>query len=153
MPRTQLRANATVETLNQDELAEALGQQTTTYFQELARGYTTPRFGNSAAVAAGSVQVPATDADRFGPDPGFCWRVTRISVDGLADGDTLKIYRDGVTYVGTVSAGVNFSPGKGLILRGGEFLVLRGSGLTATGDITVTGEAAGASELDIYKIL
>lgn len=153
MPKTRMGAGAEVETLNQHELAEVLTQQTAAWFQEQARGYTTPRFGNSATVTGGNVMIPADDSDRFGPDQGFAWRVTRVSADGLSTNDVLKVYRNGTVFLGTVTATSSLSPGKGIILRGGEYLVLRGSSLTATGDITVTGEAAQSAELDIYKIL
>lgn len=144
---------APVETLNQQELAAELTKQTTAYFQEQARGYSTARFGGFGTVAGGTLTAPPNDATRFGPDPGFAWRVTRISADGLATGDVLKVYRNGVTYVGSITPTANLSPGKGLILRGGEFLVIKGASLTATGDIPINGEAASVSELDIYKIL
>jgi hypothetical protein len=153
MPKAQLKANGHVETLNQAELEAALSKTTAAWFQELARGFTTARFGNTSTVAAGAVQVPALgSSDVFGPDDGFAWRVGRISADGLSTNDVLKVYRNGTAYVGSITATSNLSPGKGLILRGGEFLVITGASLTATGDITVTGEAISASELDIYKL-
>jgi hypothetical protein len=66
----------------------------------------------------------------------------------------LKVYLNGTTYVGQITASANFAPGsKGCVLRGGDFLVVKGSSLTATGDIVVNGEAAQAAELDIYKLL
>ena len=154
MPKTRLAAHQEIETLSQAELEHALGKQTTTWFQEQARGYTTARFGNTATVSAGAVQVPAVgSSDVFGPDKGFAWRVGRISADGLSTNDSLKVYRNGTTYVGSISASSNLSPGKGLILRGGEFLVITGTALGATGDVTVNGEAVSAAELDLYKIL
>lgn len=154
MPKSQLKAGSHVETLNQAELEEALGKQTTTWFQEQARGYSTARFGNSATVSGGAVTIPAVGSpDRFGPDDGWTWRVGRISADNLGTNDVLKVYRNGTVYVGSITATANLAPGKGLILRGGEFLVVRGASLTATGDVVVNGEAVSASELDLYKIL
>ncbi len=154
MPTTELKAGRRVETLNQQELEDVLTRQTAAFFQEEARGFTTARFGNSATVATGAVTIPAVgSSDVFGPDKGFAWRVTRISADGLGTNDVLKVYRNGTAYVGSLTATSNLSPGKGLILRGGEFLTLTGAALTATGDITVNGEAASAAELDLYKIL
>lgn len=154
MPKAQLKAGSHIETLSQAELEAVLGKTTQTWFQEQARGYTTARFGNSGTVATGAVQIPTNDtSDVFGPDKGFAWRVGRISADGLSTNDVLKVYRNGTTYVGSITATSNLSPGKGLILRGGEFLVITGTSLTATGDITVNGEAVSAAELDIFKIL
>lgn len=154
MPKTRMKANSELETLSQAELEAVLTKQTAAWFQEQARGYTTARFGNSATVAAGSVTIPAvSSADTFGPDYGFVWRVGRISANGLSSNDVLKVFRNGVTFVGVVTATANLSPGKGLILRGGEWLTLTGASLGATGDVTVTGEAVSAAELDLFKIL
>lgn len=157
MPGIELRAGAHLETLNQRELEHELTRQTAAWFQEQARGYTTARFSGLAAVNAGTVTVPKPDASRFGPEQGFAWAVQRVSASGLAANDVLSIYRDvasPLNFLGYVTATSNLSPGgKGVILRGGEFLVAQGSSLTATGDIVVTGEAVQVSELDIYKIL
>jgi hypothetical protein len=155
MPTTKLGAGQQVETLNQAELHHELTKQTTAYFQEQARGFTSARFGPVAVtVSGGSVTVPGADATRFGPDQGWAWAVQRISADGLAANDVLKVYLNGTIYVGQITAAANFAPGsKGCVLRGGDFLVVKGSSLTATGDIVVNGEAAQAAELDIYKLL
>ena len=157
MPKTRLKAGEHVETLNQTELVEALGQQTTTWFQEQARGFTTARFAGVETVSGGAVTVPATDDTRFGPDSGFAWAVQRVSAQGLSTNDVLKVYRDAVaplSFLGYITATTNFAPGsKGVILRGGEKLVISGTSLGATGDIVVTGEGIQVSELDIYKIL
>lgn len=155
MPTTKLGAGKEVETLNQAELRAELSKATTGYFQEQARGFTSARFGPvGVTVAGGSVTVPGNDATRFGPEQGFAWAVQRVSADGLAANDVLKVYRNGTAYLGQITAAANFAPGsKGCILRGGDFLVIKGSSLTATGDIVVNGEAAQSAELDIYKLL
>lgn len=156
MPKTKMKAGAEIETLNQAELLDALGQTTTTWFQEEARGFTTARFSNVSTVAATNVQVPARDDDRFGPEQGFAWRVSRISVSGLSANDVLSVYRDKATplnFLCYLTATAPVFPGKGIILRSGEFLVVANTAaLTATGDIVVTGEAVQCSELDIFKL-
>ncbi|MFL6116752.1 MAG: hypothetical protein ACJ786_36160 [Catenulispora sp.] len=157
MPKAELRHGSHIETLNQQELEELLSKQTVTYFQEQARGFTTARFGDLSTVATGAVSVPATDETVFGPDKGFAWAVQRVSAAGLAAADVLKVYRDvnsPLNFLGYITATANFAPGsKGVVLRGGEKLIVAGTGLTATGDIVVTGEAVQVAELDIYKIL
>jgi hypothetical protein len=154
MPKTRMGAGSEVETLSQAELEAVLTKQTAAYFQEQARGYTTARFGNTSTPSAGAVTIPAVgSSDTFGPDKGFAWRVGRISADGLGANDTLKVYRNGTVYVGSITASSNLSPGKGLILRGGETLVVVGTSVGATGDITVNGEAVSVAELDLFKIL
>jgi hypothetical protein len=91
----------------------------------------------------------------FGPEQGFAWRVSRVSVSGLSTNDSLSIYRDVATpmnFLASVSGGSPLFPGKGIILRSGEKLIVAGSSLGATGDVVVTGEAVQCSELDIYKL-
>lgn len=158
MPKSQLKANSYVETLNQAELVEALTKQTTTYFQEQARGFTTARFGSMSTVATNAVTIPSNDDQTFGPDQGYAWAVQRVSAQGLSTNDVLKVWRNDegnlLNFLGFITATTNFSPGsKGVVLRGGEKLIVTGASLGATGDIVVNGEAVQASELDIYKLL
>lgn len=158
MPKSQLKAGSHVETLNQAELEQVLSKQTATYFQEQARGFSTARFGDVSTVASSAVQVPADDGTVFGPDTGWAWAVQRVSAQGLSTNDVLKVWRNDegqlLNFLGYITATSNFSPGsKGVILRGGEKLIVTGASLGATGDIAVNGEALQVSELDIYKIL
>lgn len=158
MPKSQLKAHSYIETLNQAELVEALTKQTTTWFQETARGFTTARFSSSATVASNAVMVPSNDDQTFGPDQGYAWAVQRVSAQGLSTNDVLKVWRNDenspYNFLGYITATSNFAPGsKGVILRGGEKLIVTGASLGATGDISVNGEAVQASELDIYKLL
>lgn len=151
-----MKAGAPIETLNQAELREVLGEQTTSWFQEEARGFTTARFSNVATVASTNVQIPKSDADVFGPEQGYAWRVSRISVSGLSSNDVLSVFRGEPTplnFLAYLTATTILLPGKGIILRSGEQLVIKNTAaLTATGDIVVTGEAVQCSELDIYKL-
>ena len=157
MAKAEMRAGGVVETLTQNELADVLTRQTTAWFQEQARGFTTARFAGLATVATGAVTVPANDSNRFGPDSGFAWAVQRVSASGLSTNDTLSVYRDAATalnFLGYITATASLHPGsKGIVLRGAESLVVAGSSLGATGDIVITGEAIQVSELDLYKIL
>jgi len=158
MPKTQLKAGSHVETLSQAELEAVLGKQTQTWFQEQARGFSTARFGDVSTVASQAVTVPATDDTVFGPDHGFAWAVQRISAQGLSTNDILKVFRNDennlLNFLGYITATANFAPGsKGVILRGGEKLIVTGASLTATGDVVINGEALQCAELDIYKIL
>lgn len=156
MPKTKMKAGAEIETLNQAELIDALGQTTTTWFQEEARGFTTARFSNVATVVGANVQVPKANDDVFGPEQGFAWRVSRISVSGLSANDVLSVFREAATpmnFLCYLTATAPVFPGKGIILRSGEkLLIANTAALTATGDIVVTGEAVQCSELDIFKL-
>ncbi len=158
MPKSQLSANSVIETLNQEELSQALTKQTTTWFQEQARGFTTARFAAISTIVSQNVQVPAHDDEVFGPDQGYVWAVQRVTVSGLISNDSLAIYRSAISpmnLLGSVSAAnpSTFFGSRGVILRGGEKLILSGNTLVATGDVVVNGEAVQVSELDIYKVL
>lgn len=87
------------------------------------------------------------------PDTGFAWAVQRVTVAGLTGGatpDVVSLYRgpgaaaaqtnDNLLTVVT-GASPTWHPGRtGLILQEGERVTVAGSGLTATGQITLTGE-------------
>ena len=157
MPKAELKAGRHIETLNQEELDAVLTRQTAAFFQEEARGYTTARFWDNETINTGAVTVPAHDDTVFGPDQGLAWSVKRVSAQGLSANDVLKVFRNDPhvpgNFLGYITATSNFSPSKGVILRGGEKLVGTGAALTATGDVTVNGEATQSAELDIFKIL
>jgi hypothetical protein len=155
MARFPLVHGSHIETLTQDELKHHLDQQTVGYFQEMARGLSTFRFDSFATVAGASVTLPASGA--LGPELGFAWSVQRITADNLGAADVLHVYRNVATpgnLLGTITAGQSFHAGsKGAILRSDERLVITGTALTATGDITVNGEGLEVPELSLYKIL
>lgn len=85
-----------------------------------------------------------------GPPTGFAWAVQRITVAGLAAADIVSLYRavastsaqtaDNLLTIVT-GAAPTWHPGRtGLILQDGERITAAGSGLTASGQVTLTGE-------------
>lgn len=158
MAKHRITANAEIDLLNQSELTQALDRQTRDWFQEEARGFSTARFGSISTISGGNVTVPAQGGDKIGPDAGFAWAVQRISAKNLATNDKILVYRNSVSDLNFIdeltatSLRLSFG-GKGLVLRAEETLILTGTGLTATGDVIVNGEAIEVPELDIFKIL
>lgn len=155
--KTRLGANVELDVLNQHELRAHLDAQTTSWFQERARGETTERFDATGTVVTGAVTIPAVgDKQKLGPQKGFLWKVERITADGLGSGDVLFVYRNSVqprNKIGYITAASSFPiGGKPPILRGDEKLVITGASLTATGDITINGEAAEVAEADFWKL-
>lgn len=85
-----------------------------------------------------------------GPGTGYAWAVQRVTVAGLAAADVASLYRGPGTssaqtadnLLTTVTgASPTWHPGRtGLILQEGERVTAAGTGLTATGQITLTGE-------------
>lgn len=152
----KLHAGSTVDTLTQDELRAGLTQNTASWFQERARGIYSPRFDAMATVASATVQIPAGGKTPIGPQVGYAWDVRRITADGLAAADVLIIYRNSTTpanRIGRITDAVPFSGSKDCILRSDERLIITGASLTATGDITVNGEAIEVAETDLWKLL
>lgn len=158
MAKTKLGAGQVVDTLTQGELDASLDRQTRDWFQEQARGFSTARFASIGTVDSTDVTVPQSGAEPIGPDTGFAWTVQRLSVVNLGDGDVLRIYRNSVTDFNFIDQVTDTAPSvhfgsKGLVLRAEERLILVGTGLAATGDVIVNGEAIEVAELDLYKIL
>lgn len=156
--KNTIKNNGEIETLTQPELEAALTKTATALVQEQARGFSTVRFASDGTIATGALTVPAPGNPPIGPEQGFAWAVQRVVADNLATADVLKVYRNAVganSFLGVITATNNglHCGSHGLILRGGEQLLITGASLTATGDIVVTGEAIEVGELDIYKIL
>lgn len=157
MAKTQLRAGAELDTLTRAEMAETIDAATRNWYQERARGLSPARFEGSAAVVSSAVTLPAAGAGQFGPKVGFYWKVERITAFGLGTGDVLQVFRStavGTKFLGVCTATAPTMPGtgKGLILQGEETLVFSGTSLTATGYISVNGEAIEVAASDFYKL-
>jgi hypothetical protein len=162
MATTKLQAGYSIDTLTaqelRHELRQAVDHTTQSWFREQARGFDHVPFDGVATVSAGAVAFPSTSDIPIGPRPGYAWSVRRFSADGLAAADVLKIYRNTISprhFLGQILGTTGyFSPGsKALILRATDTLHFSGTGLTATGDITVNGEAIVVAESDLYKII
>lgn len=160
--KTEVRAGAVIETATPEEVQHALRTGVADYFQELARGVSPWRFQSApVTVAGGLVTVPGHNDNACGPNNGFCVAVQTVRIRGLAAGDVVKIFRNSINGE-QVDEGVMAATGTllviregshGLFLNSGEELVFSGSGLTATGDVTVSVEGTECSSIDAYKVL
>lgn len=158
MARTKIAPGQVIETVTPAELVHELDKYTANWFQEKARGVTTFRTVATDTVANNAVTIPGPNEDVIGPNPGFTWIVLALRAFGLATGDTLTVYRNSANpqnFLGTVTFAnpVIYFGSKSLILKGDEKLILTGSSLTATGDITVNGEGLECAEPDLYKLV
>lgn len=152
MAKTKLNANSTIDTLTQDELRVHLDRTVKDWFQEEARGFTTAPITAIGSVTGGVVALPTAGANKIGPAGGFAWRVDRLTVVGLATGDTITVMRDEEVIDTLTFAKATIYPARGLRLRAGQTLTFAGTALTAT-SVTITGDATEIGEPDIYKIL
>ena len=106
-------------------------------------------------VSDGAISLGADQPDQTpcGPRVGWYWAVSRISVDGLASGDAVKVYKD-TKFVGWIS----YQPGfatfgiRECVLKSGDYLRIVGTDLTATGQIEVFGEAITAPGPLMWKL-
>lgn len=156
--KTRLRLDAEIDLLNKDELAAEL-HKASDWEREAAFGLRHMALPNmSGTVAGGSVLIGGSQPDQpiIGPRSGWCWKVERISVYGIAGTtDFLELFKGdpvGGLYVTTIGSGA-YHPGKGLILKGGDYVSLSGAGLASTGTLTVTGEVTQAPAPMIWKLI
>lgn len=154
--KTRLRLDAEIDLLNKQELDATLGEHMSwereaafgLRHQDLPRMIGTPSAGN---LALGGDQA---DQVFCGPKEGWYMGVQRISVDGLASGDALRIYK-GAKFIGWITYQPGFLTfGKAqCVLKPGEFLRVVGAGLTTTAQVEVYGEALTAPGPMMWKLL
>jgi hypothetical protein len=157
--KTRLELRAEIDLLNKDELEDALHKHSAWERQaafglkhmDIPKMTGTP---NGGALALGGDQP---DQQPVGPRSGWVWGVKRISVDGLSTSgtpDVVKLYK-GARFVCFISASpgyVTFGKGQ-LVLRDQDYLRITGTGLAATGQVEVYGEADNVPAVMAWKIL
>lgn len=152
----KINAGVDIETATPGEIGTMLDSQQQSWFAEMARGLKHFEFMITGAVDAGTVDMVDLET---GPRQGFVWAVRRLSVDQLADGDVLSVYRQPagpLRFVDVLTASrPSIKPAAtGLVLHGGQSLEVTGTGLTTTAtELVVTGEAVEAPEFMIWKLL
>lgn len=157
--KTSLKAGATVDFLSPDEFKTHLKNGLADAFAEFAVSAKPMRFQASGTVAGGSVTIPGAQNGqlKIGPSAGFFWRVDRVSAYGLASGDVLEVHRvttDGSAFLGYIPQTTGYlDVPQAPILQNGEYLAIIGKSLTATGQLTVNGEAAEVNALMYWKLL
>lgn len=150
--------NTSMDMLNKAELYEQLNKTQEAWFAERARGVKPMNLPVTiATIASGSVTLPPSGPTRLGPKQGFTWIVKRLSVTGLATNDVLNVYVNSATAMGFVDTITATKPAiypeEGLMLEGGEYLIVSGSSLSATGDLAVTGQIVETPTVDVWKVL
>lgn len=148
MAEVKLAAGAKFDVLNRKELHEVLRTVTQDWFSQVSRGDRYKRFHASAAVDAidSSVEIGGSGQpdSGLGPAPGFVWAVNRVGIGGLDSGDVVSLFINDSGPASLVRPGIDgyadFSSGQ-LVLYPGDVLMVTGTTLGATGDITVTGQA------------
>lgn len=152
----KINAGVDLETTTPGEMKGMLDGSQQAWFQEMAKGVKSFRFAISGTVTDGTFTITS---GLSGPNQGTIWAVQRFSVDQLATGDVIRLYRSPAsenTFLGqlTVDAPM-YHPGQGgIIIKGGEMLDVTGDSLTTTaGSLTITGEAWELPEFMVWKLL
>lgn len=160
MAKARFEPGAEIETLTPQELAGGLDKFVRDWYQEQARGVGTWRDSRTATIAATNLTLPGTQqaAAPFGPQRGYAVGVRELRVSGLATNDVVSVYRNSVqpaNLLRTITAATPFATfAKGACtLRNGDTLIVTGTGLAATGDVTVNGEGQEVPDIDAYKLL
>lgn len=160
--KQRVEAGAVFDFTTPGELEEKLNVVTRQSAQERARGVQPWRGEGSAPVAGTDVTIPAPGSmELISIDPGWAVYVYAARAQGLGTGDVLRIYRStggavtDLKYVGqcTDADPVASFGSKGLLLKGAEQLVFVGTGLAATGDVSVNAEGTQVPETDLYKMV
>lgn len=163
--KTRLELGANLETLTKGEIKDELACQTQEIYRQFARGVKYLRFGPYAqTIASNAFSFDGSSAGQnssLGPREGFIWSVRRILVTGLATGvtpDVVNIYRGNpsgvpVWQLNGNSFGTTFGKGE-LLLLPGEVLSFANSGsVTATGQVTFSGDILECAAEEIFKIV
>lgn len=154
--KTRLRLDAEIDLLNKDELSDAL-EKHGAWEREAAFGLRhqdLPRMVGTPAAGILNLGADQPDQPWCGPKEGWFWSVARVSVDGLASGDAVRLYK-GTKFLGWVT----YQPGfvtfgiREAVFKPGDFLRVVGSGLTTTAQVEVYGECVSAPGPLMWKIL
>jgi hypothetical protein len=159
MTQFKIQAGATIETTTPKEVADLTKIAYSEAFQEMAMGVKPMRFAATGVITGGSaVTLPAAQGGQLplGPSEGFVWRIDRVSVYGLASGDSLQVHRtvtDGSAFLGNITADQGYlDVPEAPLLYGGEFLTVTGASLAATGTLILNGEGVEVPAWMLYKI-
>jgi hypothetical protein len=162
MMKVKLDVGAEIDTLNKDELQEALKKDRAlaeeqervrlsgVKYMRMPRLYATPASGTvvmgEAWTANGTVQ-PYT-GQSAGPNSGYAWAIRRLAVNGLGTGsspDLLNIYRNGkstdpIWQLNGNSYAYTFGKGEMVLLPGEKLIAASTGSMTATNSITLNGD-------------
>jgi hypothetical protein len=163
MPEVKLELGARLHTLSHGELKETLAARDDAMMHRQAEGIKYRRLPLIRGLAAaGALSMGGPDASQdCGPNEGFAWMITRLSINGLAGGvtpDVVDLYRGGAgnfpvwQFTGN-SFAATFTK-LSLVYLPSETLLLASVGaFAATGPITVSGELLQVPAESLWKLI
>lgn len=151
MSQQKIQAGKFIDTVTKHELHEALGDHLRSWVAETAIGGKFTRFSLAGTVAAGVISLGGhVGATFLGPNPGFVWDVRRIRLSGLTAADVVSVYVNDTSAANLVQSTTDlgdsptnryFKWDRDVVLYPGDTLKIYGTGIAATGTITVSGQA------------
>jgi hypothetical protein len=157
MPKVKLQLGAELDVLSAGELSDALGKHGG-WEREAAFGMRhqdLPRLIGTTD-GSGNLNLGADQAEGqyCGPKEGWYWGVSRVSVDGLAASESVKLYKD-TRFICNISQATGFATFTkgGCVLKAGDYLRVVAAGLTHAEQLTVTGECVSVPGPLMWKIL
>lgn len=169
--KAELKIGAELDFLSPREFDEGVGALPKQIWREYAQGLKSIRIPilQGTTSAAGALTLGSTAAAPpasqpgsptiAGPNKGYVWMVTRLTVAGLTGSDALLLYRgepSPTRYVRTFGAAPtdHWEPGRGaFLLFPDEFICLSATGLTDNELVTVSGEVIEAPAEQLYKLI
>lgn len=156
--KTEIRPGAVIDHVTGDEVRAHLAGFFREFFQEQARGIQPVRWDGTDTVNGAAVTVPALGEPDIGPRRGFVWQLGAIRATGLATNDVLMVWRNSsqanANFLAVLTAAAPvWQFQKHVYLLGGEKLIVTGTGLAASGDVTINGEGVSCAEVDLYKLI
>lgn len=162
--KTKFEHGAIFDFLTKDELVEGITQGHKNWMSEATRGIAMRRFSAQGTIAATNLTIGGSASSRqLGPEPGFIWSVRRLTCTGITLGtDFLALYINDANpasavmpkvFDATSGPGARFFDGNQLILNSGDTLLFTGTGLNATGTVTVNGMAMEMPVSMLYRLI
>lgn len=145
----ELKAGGRINLLTKAEASDAIRGALKDWQAEAVRGARSIRFASYNVIAGGAVQIGGTDGfgaanGALGPEAGFVWSVKRLAFTGITGAETLNVYINTASPFELVRTGATSFERFGsdeLVIVGPERLLITGSGLSLTGNVTVAGQA------------
>lgn len=144
MAEYTLMAGGKINTLTQEELSTTLSQFMMSWRTEILRSGKPRKFWAQGTVASTNVSIVPGGDNTLGPGPGMVWSIKSITIKGLGTTDSLDLFADSDPFCSlarptTGDLAVEQIGSDELVLMPGGTLSFTGSGLSATGQITVYG--------------
>ena len=160
MKKNTFQVGASWETLDKDDISQALQKHADVMLLREAQGVKYMRFGPFTGTPVNGTLTIGETSNPIGPREGYIWSIRRMGISGLTTGsspDAVNVYRNRHTAGIPIWQlnGNNFAYTFGkmeMLLFGGEHLLISGT-VTATGQCTFDGDVLEVPAVQVFKLL